>query len=173
VTVLDNSPAQLGQDRHVAEREGLHLSTVEGDMRDLSHFGASAFDLVFHPISNPFIPDVRPVWAEAYRVLRRGGMLLAGCMNPDVYLFDRAAIAHGQLIVRHRLPYSDLESQTEDEREAQVAQGLPLEWSHTLTDLIGGQIEAGFALTGFYEDFSTYELLAQYAPTYFATRAVK
>src|SRR5689334_5943264 len=35
VTVFDNSPKQLEQDRFVAEREGLQLKTVEGDMRDL------------------------------------------------------------------------------------------------------------------------------------------
>lgn len=36
VTVLDNSPRQLGRDREVATREGLTLRTVLGDMRDLS-----------------------------------------------------------------------------------------------------------------------------------------
>jgi 2-polyprenyl-3-methyl-5-hydroxy-6-metoxy-1,4-benzoquinol methylase len=33
VTVLDNSPEQLAQDRLVAEREGLVIETVRGDMR--------------------------------------------------------------------------------------------------------------------------------------------
>ena len=34
VTVLDNSPKQLKQDRLVADREKLHLETVQGDMAD-------------------------------------------------------------------------------------------------------------------------------------------
>ena len=38
VTVLDNSPRQLAQDRMVADRENLQLATVLGDMRDLSAF---------------------------------------------------------------------------------------------------------------------------------------
>ena len=38
VTVFDNSPQQLAQDRYVARREGLAMATVEGDMRDLSAF---------------------------------------------------------------------------------------------------------------------------------------
>ncbi len=33
VTVLDNSPRQLAQDRFVAERESLTLTTIEGDAR--------------------------------------------------------------------------------------------------------------------------------------------
>ena len=52
VTVLDNSPAQLSRDREVADREGLALRTVEGDMADLSAFADESFDLVFHPVSN-------------------------------------------------------------------------------------------------------------------------
>src|SRR5215210_8145519 len=109
VTVLDNSPRQLEQDRFVAERESLDLKTVEGDMRDLSAFADESFDLVFHPVSNLFVPDVGPVWAEAFRVLRRGGALLAGFMNPAFYIFGSQDEGHDRLEVRYRLPFSDLE----------------------------------------------------------------
>ena len=78
VTVFDNSPAQLAQDRLVAGRESLELQPVRGDMRGLSAFSEGSFDLAFHPVLNLFVPEVRPVWAEALRVLRRGGALLAG-----------------------------------------------------------------------------------------------
>ncbi len=86
VTVLDNSPRQLTQDRFVADREHLALQLVEGDMADLSQFASESFDLVFHPVSNCFVPDVRPIWREAFRVLRPGGRLVAGFLNPLVYL---------------------------------------------------------------------------------------
>jgi hypothetical protein len=43
VTVLDNSPRQLGRDREVATREGLAVRTVLGDMRDLSVFPDASF----------------------------------------------------------------------------------------------------------------------------------
>ena len=52
VTVFDLSEGQLDQDRAVARREGLALSAVQGDMRDLSAFDDQTFDVVFHPISN-------------------------------------------------------------------------------------------------------------------------
>src|SRR5215211_8276530 len=107
VTVLDNSPKQLAQDRLVAEREGLDLRTVEGDMADLSLFADESFDLVFHPVSNLFAPEVRPVWAEAFRVLRRGGSLLAGFLNPAVYIFDLDLVdSSGDVRVRYALPYA-------------------------------------------------------------------
>ncbi len=90
VTVLDNSPAQLARDRLVADREGLEVRTVQGDMADLSAFPEGSFGLVFHPCSNCFVPDVRPVWQEAFRVLRPGGVLLAGFCNPALHVFDDA-----------------------------------------------------------------------------------
>jgi len=88
VTVFDNAPKQLEQDRSVAERESLVIKTVEGDMADLSMFANSSFDLIIHPVSNIFVPDVNPVWAEAFRILRPGGALLSGFMNPALFLFD-------------------------------------------------------------------------------------
>ncbi len=104
VTALDNSPAQLAQGRLVAEREGLDLRSVRGDMSVLDAFGDESFDAVVHPVSNCFVPDVRPVWREAFRVLRPGGVLLAGFGNGLVYLFDWVAMDAGELVVRHRLP---------------------------------------------------------------------
>jgi SAM-dependent methyltransferase len=59
VTLLDNSPRQLARARLVAEREALPLRTVEGDMRNLSQFADGEFDLVFHPVSNLFVAEVR------------------------------------------------------------------------------------------------------------------
>src|SRR5215213_2317088 len=115
VTVLDNSPAQLARDRQVAEREVLDIATFEGDMADLSRFADESFDLVFHPVSNLFAPDVRPVWREAFRVLRRGGVLLAGFMNPAAYIFGSQE-GLDSLEVRFTLPYSDPESLDEEER---------------------------------------------------------
>jgi len=174
VTVLDNSPGQLAQDRLVAEREGLALRTVEGDMADLSVFADEGFDLVFHPVSNLFAPEVRPVWAEAFRVLRRGGSLLAGFLNPAVYIFDLDLVdSSGDVRVRYTLPYADVTSKSEEEVGRQIERGEPLEFSHTLEDQIGGQIEAGFVIAGFYEDRHRDDPIAAHMPTYIATRAIK
>lgn len=173
VTVFDNSPKQLEQDRNVAKREGLSLVTVEGDIADLSCFADESFELIFHPCSNLFVPDVRPVWKEAFRVLRRGGRLLAGFLNPVIYLFDHRLIERKELLVRHALPYSDMSSLPEEERRQLIERGEPLEFGHTLTDQIGGQVDAGFTINGFYEDHHRTLPVAKYTPTYIATRAIK
>jgi SAM-dependent methyltransferase len=173
VTIFDNSPAQLARDEEVAAREGLTLRTVEGDMRDLSVFPDESFDLVFHPVSNVFCPEIRPVWREAHRVLRRGGLLLAGFANPVYYLFGTTLEDQGTLTARYAIPYSDLEAFSEEELQAYMEDGTPLEFGHTLTDQIGGQTDAGFAITGFYEDICPDSPISKYHPSYIATRAVK
>lgn len=175
VTILDNSAAQLGQDRLVAEREGLRLRTEQGDMRDLARFADGTFDLIVHPVSNCFVDAVLPVWREAHRVLRQGGLLLAGFMNPASCLFDQADWDRGRLTVRHRIPYSDLESLPEPERRAMLLdKGEPLVWGHTLEDQLQGQLAAGFVLTGLYEDdWGGESPLDPFLKSFLATRARK
>lgn len=176
VTVFDNSPRQLAQDRFVARRDGLEITTVEGDMTDLSVFPDGSFDLIVHPVSNLFVPDVRPVWREAFRVLRHGGALLSGFNNPVVYIFDYELYERGLLEVRHALPYSDAASLSDEERQRYLEEGEFLEFSHTLEDQIGGQIDAGFLIAGLYEDIygeETNDLLSQYMPVFIATWAIK
>jgi len=174
VTVLDNSPKQLDRDQFVAHRDGLKLKTVEGDMRDLSVFSEESFDYIFHPVSNVFCPEVLPVWREAYRVLRYGGNMVAGFMNPTYYIFDITNMEEkGELNVMYSLPYSDAASLSPEKLEEFKKNGTPLEFSHTLTDQIGGQCEAGFRIIGFYEDSMANMPLSKYHPTYIATRSVK
>jgi SAM-dependent methyltransferase len=176
VTVFDNSPRQLSQDQFVAARDHLNLDTAVGDMADLSVFQDATFDLIFHPVSNCFAPSIRPVWRECFRVLRRGGVLLAGFTNPVRYLFDTEKMDRGELDVRHTIPYSDVQDLEPRRCQSLIEQLEPLEFGHTLDDQIGGQIEAGFVLTGFYEDYYNPEagdLLSRYLPTFIATRAIK
>jgi SAM-dependent methyltransferase len=172
VTVFDNSPRQLGRDEEVATREGLALATVLGDMRDLSAFADGSFDVVFNPVSNLFCPELTPVWRESYRVLRPGGILMTGFLNPDVYLFDAEAMdERDELVVRHRLPFNTLQL-TKEERLRSYGNG-PIEFSHSLSDQIGGQLVTGFRLTHFAEAPHHGDATAPYMFGYIATRAVR
>jgi SAM-dependent methyltransferase len=173
VTVFDNSPAQLKQDQLVAEREELALATVEGDAADLSIFADESFDLVFNPCSTVFMQDVRAVWKECFRALRHGGILMTGSMNPVHYIFDLYKADEGILEVAHSIPYSDLTSIPKEDLDELIEKGLPVEFGHSLTDLLGGQCRAGFVITDIYEDYMLDSPLHKYHPSYFATRAVK
>jgi len=173
VTVFDNSPRQLDQDRMVAKRDGLSIETVEGDMTDLSVFGDGSFDLVVNPVSVCFVENVRAVWAECFRVLRSGGMLHAAFPNPVIYSFDfDLAEKTGELKVIHPLPYADEKALTGEQLKQYVENGGALEYSHSLEELIGGQLDAGFQLTGLIDD-SWDSPEAKYMPNCIVTRAIK
>ncbi len=174
VTLIDNSPAQLGADRLVAEREGLNIRLEQGDMRDLSRFGDASFDLIFHPVSNIFVDNVRIVWKECARVLEIGGTLLAGIMNPLLNIFDLEKVDRtGEIEVRYRIPYSDIGQLPADQLKAKIDSGEPLEFAHSLDDQIGGQIAAGFSIEGFFEDISGWDFLDENISTFIATKAVR
>lgn len=173
VTIFDASDAQLAQDRLVAEREGLAIRTVQGDMRNLAGLADASFDLVFNPCSTCFVEELQPVWNEVARVLRPGGALLTGLTNPWFYLFDLEAFDRGELRIAHRLPYRDLDLPPHVLAERQAKQE-PLEFSHTLEIQIGGQLQAGLMLTDFFEDtWDAWKALHGVAPGFYATRAVR
>jgi SAM-dependent methyltransferase len=177
VTVFDASDLQLQQDRMVAQRDGLELNVVQGDMRDLSAFENASFDLVFHPISNLYVPDIRPVWRECFRVLRSGGTLLSSFYNPVVFVGDRDPAYAEQGLIRPRfsLPYSDLEHLDAQALADKQLRGEALVFGHSLSEQIGGQLDVGFVLTGFYEDHQPHPrfVIDRYLPTFLASRATK
>lgn len=178
VVVLDASLAMLRRDREVAERENLDLRTIEGDMRDLSAFSEASFDLVVHPCSNCFCPDLRPVWVEVARVLAPGGELLAGFMNPVVLCFDPERARRGELVHRFVEPYSDLDSLPDEERRPLLETEEPLVFGHSLEDQIGGQLRAGLMLIDLYgdgwgDDDPEHQTYDRHLPSFFATRARK
>src|SRR6202008_505809 len=74
VTVVDLSPAQLELDRVVAAQRRLELRTVEASMDDLGMFVAGEFDIVIHPVSTCYLPEIGPVYQQVARVTRPGGL---------------------------------------------------------------------------------------------------
>ncbi len=134
VTVFDNSEKQLKQDRYVAERNDLDIQTVKGDMRDLSIFSNGSFDLIVHPVSNGFIPNVLAVWKEAYRVLTPKGVLIAAFGNPLLHIFDEEQYEKGILKVSYSIPYSDIENLPKEQLQRKLKTKKPLEFGHTLED---------------------------------------
>ena len=84
VTVVDLSPEMLELDRAVAAERNLELRTVEASMDDLSALPDQSFDIVIHPVSTCYVPDVKPVYAEVARVLRAVGFTSASTSKRPV-----------------------------------------------------------------------------------------
>ena len=171
VTIFDNSEKQLLQDRKIGDRYGLPIKTIQGDMRDLSVFPGNEFDLIFNPCSVLFVDNLQQVWEECFRVLKPGGVLMTGLINP--VSFQIAEIDDSFRFVYQR-PYSDLHSLKSDEIERHKSENEPFVFGHSLTDQIGGQLKAGFMLTDMYEDNWNGEYkIDQFFPSFIATRALK
>jgi SAM-dependent methyltransferase len=170
-TVLDYSDSQLENDRLVSRREGYTIRIVKADMTQTLPFDSGAFDMILHPVSNCYIEDVCHLWNEAYRILKQGGILIAGMDNGFRYMFDDESRL--PLTVVNKLPFNPLKNPALFDRAVRGNDGI--QFSHTLEEQIGGQIKAGFVLTGLYEDRDQEGrgLLRDYMPQYLVTRARK
>ena len=175
VSVLDNSPMQLQRDAEVAERENLELELVEGDMMNIKAFANESFDLIFHPCSNSFVPDVNKVWQQAYKLLKPGGYLLSGLVNPVVFTPDFELEKQGIVQMKYSIPYADTTSLSAEERLKYLGPDEPLSFGHSLEDLIGGQTKLGFKILDFYEDgwSNSPSPIHKYLKCFFATLAQK
>lgn len=173
VTVLDFSEGQLEIDRRMAETHHLSLKTLCADMSEMSAVQSDRFDLVINPTSVNFVADVRSVWREVARVLRPGGTLITGFIQPVNFLFDAVKRDRGKLKVRFTIPYSDLDL-PEEERQRTLGPERPIDFGHPLSDLLGGQLRAGLTITDLIEDgWGGRDPLSDRIATFMATRSVK
>ena len=170
-TILDYSDKQLEGERLVAEREGYGINIVKADMSKKLPFDDESFDLIFHPVSNVYVEDVYHVWNECFRVLKKGGALLAGLDNG--YNFIVEDFTARPLVITGKLPYNPLKMPEEQFRKiAESPDGI--QFSHSIEEQIGGQLKAGFILTDIFEDFQNdSDAIADGIPAYWATRAVR
>ncbi len=165
-TVLDYSRRQLDREREVAAREGYSINCIRADMTKPLPFPDESFDLIFHPVSNCYIADVRPVWQECFRILRKGGRLLCGLDNSIAYAFDE----NGK--PENRLPYNPMENPQIYSKS--LEEDGSVQFSHSIEEQIGGQLDAGFTLRGIYEDTNACGVFSKFnIPLYYATCAVK
>ena len=100
---------------------------------------------------------------------------MTGLTSPVVYAIDQDLEAKGIVQFKHAIPFSDVTSKTSEELAQYLATGATLEFGHSLEEQIGGQTEAGLAITGFYEDDWAIERtpLSKFMKPFMATRAVK
>ncbi|MBN2852084.1 MAG: class I SAM-dependent methyltransferase [Clostridia bacterium] len=172
-TVFDYSDKQLESERIVAKREGYHINIIKGDMTKKLPFEDESFDMIFHPVSNCYVEDVQHIWNECYRVLKTGGVLLAGMDNGMNFLVED----NGQLplTIINKLPFNPLKNSSEEEINKMVDTHEGIQFSHTMEEQIGGQLKAKFVLTDLYEDRDREGcgILREYTPQYIATRAIK
>ena len=166
-TVLDYSEKQLESERVVAAREGYEIEIIRADMTKPLPFADEAFDLIFHPVSNCYVEEVKPIFKECARILKHGGILLSGLDNGVNYLVD-----DDETMIVNTMPFNPLKN--EANRKQLEESDCGMQFSHTVEEQIGGQLEAGLMLTHIYEDTNGEGRLHEMnIPCFLATRAVK
>ncbi len=166
-TVLDYASSQLAGERAVADREGYEITLVQADMTKPLPFDDGCFDMIFHPVSNCYVEDVMSIWKQCYRVLKKGGVLLAGLDNGLNFAFDEE-----ETQLTYRLPFNPLRDP--ELYEVCISGDWGIEFSHTIEEQIGGQLHAGFRLLDVYGDVNSEGNLHDVnVPTFWATRSIK
>jgi len=166
-TVLDYSWRQLESERMVADREGYPIEILRADMTKPLPFADECFDIIVHPVSNSYIREVDPLWRECFRILKPGGVLLAGLDNGINYIFDDE-----ETKLAHSLPFDPVSDPALMEYLVKTDSGV--QFSHTIEEQVGGQLKVGFVLTHLFEDVNGEGRLREMnIPTFLATRAVK
>jgi SAM-dependent methyltransferase len=157
ITVLDLTETQLARDQEAAAHYGLHVTTLQGDMRDLSRYAPDSFDIVWHAHSINFVPDAVAVFREVARVLRPGGYYRVSWGNPFYKGLDYIDW-NGRGYVLTRI-YADGEVFFEDTNwEFQQGDGTvvrvegPREFRHTLSTFVNGLVGLGFVILGMWEE---------------------
>lgn len=166
-TVFDYSEKQLESEKTVSEREGYKIRIVKGDMTKPLPFEDGEFDIVFNPVSNCYVEEVRPIWKECFRVLKKGGYLISGTDHYVNYIADS-----DEKEIINTLPFNPLKNPGQMEQLRRDDAGV--QFSHSLEEQIGGQLEAGFRLLDIYEDTNGEGRLHEMnIPTYIAMLSVK
>lgn len=173
-TIMDFSEAQLSKDQEVADQENFLINTIQADMTKPFPFEDNSFDIIFCPVSNVYVEDLDNMYHEAYRVLRKGGLLMIGYMNPWIYMYDSDEVwdqPKKELLLKYSLPFNS--RILEENGEIVIDSEFGYEFSHTLEEQIQGQLKNGFAMIDFYESKDSRNRLSHYSSDYIANLCIK
>lgn len=142
VTVVDISPGMLELDREVARERRLDIHVVEASMDDLRGLTAQSFDIVIHPVSTCYVPDVVKVFQQVARVLKGGGVYISQHKSP-VSLQATIKPGDGGYVIQS--PYYSKQAVPKVSGTSLREEGC-LEFVHRWEEIIGGMCRCGFVI---------------------------
>lgn len=143
VSVFDISEEMLRLDEEVARRERVTLTTVKGDMTDLSNFGDAVFDIVLQPVSSCYVDSLEGMYSEVARVMKAGGTYVSQHKQPISLQASIVPGTGGRYHIEEPYYRSGTLPQVEGSEHREVG---TREYLHRLEDLLGGMCRAGFAI---------------------------
>ena len=147
VTVVDISGAMLELDRRVASERGYSIRLFETSMDQLSMLRDGEFDIVIHPVSTCYLPNIQPVFLEVARVLRSEGIYVSQHKQPTS-LQATVDPVDGNYQIQNRY-YRDshvpaVASTSTNSRR--LRESGAVEFLHRWEEIIGGMCRAGFVI---------------------------
>lgn len=145
VTVVDFCEALLDQDREVANARGLYLKTLQTCMTDLSALGNESFDVVIHPVSTCYVPNIQQVFREVARVMRHDGIYISQHKQPASLqaAIEPAVGAKGWTLEHQYYRREPLPMVLKDNL---VREPGAEEYIHSWESIVGGMCRAGFVI---------------------------
>jgi SAM-dependent methyltransferase len=140
VTVVDISPVMLELDQAMAKKKSLNIKTVEASMDDLSMLGDETFDIVIHPVSTCYVPDVAAVYAQVARVLVAGGIYISQHKQPTSLQTSLDVDGGSYRLQQSYFRSAPLPAAT---RPNLVREDGTLEYIHRWESLLGSMCKAG------------------------------
>ena len=150
VTVLDLAEGQLEGDRKAASHYGYKVTTIQGDMRDLSCFKRDSFDLVCQVAASSWIPDIRPVYEQVARVLRSGGLYRVDFANHVSEFSDHPEARNGSVPLSVKSMVYRHEARPDD-----------IQFRHDLSDVFNGLLDTGFSVRRVFDRGGWFVVLAR------------
>ncbi len=142
VTVVDLSPEMLALDRQVAAERNLEIRTVEASMDGLGMLSAGGFDIVIHPVSTCYVPDVSAVYREVARVTASGGMYISQHKQPGSMQAGVQPSAGGYELTEPYYRSGPLPPVADSPHREPGT----LEFLHRWEELLGGLCRVGFVI---------------------------
>jgi len=142
VTVVDVSTAMLDQDRQAARQLGLEVDTVAASMHDLSALTPASFDIVIHPVSTCYMPQVTEVYEQIAKVMKIGGLYISQHKQPTSMQVGIKPTPFGYAFEHTYYRTTALPPAG----KTLLREPGTLEFIHRWQDLIGGMCRAGFVI---------------------------
>ncbi len=164
VTVVDLSGGMLELDRRTAAERGFSLRLFEASMDNLSMLLDGEFDIVIHPVSSCYVPDIRRVFDEVARVSCQGAIYISQHKQPTSLQAEIQISPSGGYELKHRY-YRDAKGgnepipspPTSDRVTKRLREKGAIEYLHRWEQIIGGMCRSGFVIEDMREPFHAKE----------------
>ncbi len=148
VTVLDISDGMLELDRRVSQELKFNVRLIQGSMVDMPMLRNSEFDLVIHPVSTCYVPDVSRVFAEVSRVLKPGGLYVSQHKQP-INLQASLKSRSGNYTIETEV--GSIAKPARADEPSSLREPSTQEFAHSLESILGGICRCGMVIEELHE----------------------